>query len=101
MESQEPTGCRSQNDPHPEVESSFYQFPNSIDSDPEKASHMVTIVQEKIPFSFLGTSSGKQRKARSSSQPQFRSENNPATIEADQILLALETVQLHCKYGAG
>ena len=27
---------------------------------------------------------------RSTSQPQFRSENNPATIEADQILLALQ-----------
>ena len=37
-----------------------------------------------------GTSSGKQEKNRSTSQPQFRSENTPATIEADQILLALQ-----------
>ena len=37
-----------------------------------------------------GTSSGKQKKNRSTSQPQFRSENTPATIEADQILLALQ-----------
>ena len=29
-------------------------------------------------------------KEGSTSQPQFRSENNPATIEADQILLALQ-----------
>ena len=37
-----------------------------------------------------GTSSGKQKKNRSTSQPQFRSENTPATIEADQIFLALQ-----------
>ena len=37
-----------------------------------------------------GTSSGKQKKNRSTSQPQFRSENTPATIEADQISLALQ-----------
>ena len=37
-----------------------------------------------------GTSSGKQKKYRSTSQPQFRSENTPATIEADQVLLALQ-----------
>ena len=37
-----------------------------------------------------GTSSGKQKKNRSTSQPQFRSENTPAMIEADQILLALQ-----------
>ena len=35
-------------------------------------------------------SSGKQKKNRSTSQPQFRSENTPATIEADQFLLALQ-----------
>ena len=32
----------------------------------------------------------KQKKNRSTGQPQFRSENTPATIEADQILLALQ-----------
>ena len=37
-----------------------------------------------------GTSSGKQKKNRSTSQPQFRSENTPATIEGDQNLLALQ-----------
>ena len=52
--------------------------------------HMVTRVQEEIPYCSPGTSSGKQKKARSTSQPQFRSENTPATIEADQILLALQ-----------
>ena len=51
---------------------------------------LVTAVQEEIPYSSSGISSGKQKKARSTSQPQFRSENTPATIEADQILLALQ-----------
>ena len=51
---------------------------------------MVTAVQEEIPYCSSGLSSGKQKKARSTSQPQFRSENTPATIEADQILLALQ-----------
>ena len=51
---------------------------------------MVTAVQEEIPYCSSGISSGKQKKARSTSQPQFRSENTPATIEADQILLALQ-----------
>ena len=51
---------------------------------------MVTAVQGEIPYCSSGISSGKQKKARSTSQPQFRSENTPATIEADQILLALQ-----------
>ena len=51
-------------------------------------SHTMTATQEKIPYCSPTTSSGKQKKARSTSQPQFRSENTPATIEADQILLA-------------
>ena len=50
---------------------------------------MVTGVQEEIPYCSLGTSSGKQEKARSTSQPQFRNET-PVTIEADRILLALQ-----------
>ena len=52
--------------------------------------HMVTAVQEEIPYCSFGISSGKQKKARSTSQPQFHSENTPATIEADQILLTLQ-----------
>ena len=53
-------------------------------------SHMLTGFQEKIPYCSPGTSSGKEKKARSTSQPQFRSEYTPATIEADQILLAFQ-----------
>ena len=52
--------------------------------------HMMTATQEEIPYCSPTLSSGKQNKARSTSQPQFRSENTPATIEADQILLALQ-----------
>ena len=51
---------------------------------------IVTAVQEEIPYCSSGISAGKQKKARSTSQSQFRSENTPATIEADQILLALQ-----------
>ena len=51
---------------------------------------MVTAVQEEIPYCSSGISSAKQNKARSTSQPQFRSENTPATFEANQILLALQ-----------
>ena len=51
---------------------------------------MVTAVQEDIPYCSSGISSGKQKTARSTSQLQFRSENTPATIEADQILLTLQ-----------
>ena len=53
-------------------------------------SHTMTAAQEEIPYCSPTTSSGKHKKARSTSQPQFRSENTPATIEADQILLALQ-----------
>ena len=52
--------------------------------------HLMTATQEEIPYCSPTTSSGKQKKARSTSQPQFRSENTPATIEVDQILLALQ-----------
>ena len=52
--------------------------------------HMTIETQKEIPYCSNSTSSGKQKKARSTSQPQFRTENTPATLEADQILLALQ-----------
>ena len=52
--------------------------------------HATTATQEEIPYCSPTTSSGKQKKTRYTSQPQFRSQNTPATIEADQILLALQ-----------
>ena len=50
---------------------------------------MVTRVQEEVTYCSPSTSLGKQKNP-STGQPQFRSENTPATIEADQILLALQ-----------
>ena len=67
--------------------------PDMVTGDSEEVHNdrdMVTAVQEEIPYCSSVISSGKQKKARSPSQPQFRSENTPATIEADQILLALQ-----------
>ena len=52
--------------------------------------HDMTEVHEEGTYCSPRTSSGKQKKNRSTSQPQFRSENTPATIEADQFLLALQ-----------
>ena len=51
---------------------------------------MVTGVHEEVTYCSPSTSSAKQKKNRSTSQPHFRSENTPATIETDQILLALQ-----------
>ena len=51
---------------------------------------ILTGPHEEVMYCSPSTSSGKQKKNRSSNQPQFRSENTPATIEADQILMALQ-----------
>ena len=51
---------------------------------------MVTGVHEEITYCSPSTSSGKQKKNRSTSQPQFPTKNFPATIEAEQFLLALQ-----------
>ena len=67
--------------------------PDMVTGDSEEVHNdhdMVTAVQEEIPYYSSGISSGKQKKVRCTSQPQFRSENTPATIEADQILWALQ-----------
>ena len=52
--------------------------------------HDMTDIHEEVTYYSPSTSSGKPKKNRSTSQPQFRSENTSATIEADQILLALQ-----------
>ena len=51
---------------------------------------ILTGSHEEVMYCSPSTSSGKDKKNRSISQPQFRNENTPATIEADQILLALQ-----------
>ena len=112
LENQGTNEDRPSDDPGPEVEFSSPHF--GAETDPHMVTgatgeirqcpHMVTGVtseirqhphmtmetQEEIPYCSTSTSSGKQKKARSTSQPQFRSENTPATLEADQILLALQ-----------
>ena len=52
--------------------------------------HDMTGTHEEVTYCSPSTSSGKQKKNRSTSQAQFRSENTPVTIDADQILLALQ-----------
>ena len=91
----------SQNDPHPEV--GVFHGQMTQNSGPENGRDMVTgatqqnwncldmtEVHEEVTYCSPSTSSGKQMKNRSTSQPQFCSENTPATLEADQTLLALQ-----------
>ena len=61
-----------------------------VQRDSAHVQDMVTGVHEEVIYCSPSTSSGKQRKNRSTSQPQFRSESTPATKEADQILVALQ-----------
>ena len=89
---------RPSDDPGPEVE--FSSPISGAETDPHMVTgapremrqhpHMTMETQEEIPYCSTSTSSGKQKKAHSTSQPQFRSENTPATIESDQILLTLQ-----------
>ena len=100
----ETTGDRSSDDPYPEV--GYFSYHSGHLNSPEtenhphmvtgateeirQHSHMTTETQEEIPYCSPSTSSGKQKKVRSTSQPQFRREKTAATIEADQILLTLQ-----------
>ena len=86
VENQEASGDRSQNAPHPKVVFFACHASKLNNSDPDETSDVVGRVQERIPYCSLVTFSGKQKKARSTSQPQFRSEITPTTIGADQIL---------------
>ena len=86
----------SQSDPHPEagllISDREDRHNMAIGAQKEsKHSHdMVTGVHGEVMYCSSNTSSGKQKTNRSTSQPQLRSENTPATIEADQLLLALQ-----------
>ena len=112
LENQGTNEDRPSDDPGPEVEFSSPHFGAATDphmvtgvteetrQDPHMVTgftrevrqhpHMAMETQEEIPYCSTSTTSGKQKKARSTSQPQFRSENTPATLEADQILLVLQ-----------
>ena len=111
-EKRETHGDRSTNDPYlevgffphhfrhfnsPETETNSHMvtetYPHMVTGGPEEIRHnphTMTSTQEEIPYCSSTASSGRQKKARSTSEPQFRSENTPATIEADQLLLALQ-----------
>ena len=52
--------------------------------------HDMTGVHEEVTYYSPSSSLGEQKKKRSTNQPQFRSENTPATNEVGQILLALQ-----------
>ena len=78
----------SQSNLHPETGLLNNQMTQN--AGPEDSQDMVTGVHEEVTYCSPSTSSGKRKKNHSTSQPQFRSENTPATIEADQILLALQ-----------
>ena len=103
-ENRETTGDRSSGDPCPKARS-FSRHSGQISSpEAEIGPHMLTgsteairqyfhmtiETQEEVHYCSPSSSTGKEKKARSTSQPQFRSENNAAKIEADQILLALQ-----------
>ena len=98
LENQGTNEDRPSDDLGPEVEFSSPHYGAETDphmvtgvtSEIRQHPHMTMETQEEIPYCSTSTSSGKQKKARSTSQPQFRSENTPATLEADQILLALQ-----------
>ena len=112
LENQGTNEDRPSDDPGPEVEFSSPHL--GVETDPHMVTgatgetrhdpHMVTGVtseilqhphmtketQEEILYCSTSISSGRQKKARSTSPPQFRSENTTATLEADQILSALQ-----------
>ena len=118
-ENRETHGDRSSNGPYPEVgyfphhsgqlyspeaETNSHMvietYPHMVTGGPEEIRHnphTMTATQEEIPYCSPTTSSSQQKKARSTSQPQFRSENTPATIEADQILLAHQQLATNSK----
>ena len=107
-ENREIHGDRSSNDPYPEggyfphhsgqlnsseADMVTETYPHMVTGATEEVCHnpqTMTATQEEIPYCSPTTLPGKQKKARSTSQPQFRSENTPATVEADQFLLALQ-----------
>ena len=86
----------SQNDAHPEAglltsdREDCHDMAIGVTEQIRGQRDMVTRVHEEVMYCSPSTSSGKQKKNRSPSQPQYRSENTPATVEADQILLALQ-----------
>ena len=86
----------SQSNPHPEaglltsVREDRHDMATGVQRENAVGQDKVTGVHEEVMYCSPSTSSRKQKKNRSTSKPQFRNENTPATIEADRILLALQ-----------
>ena len=86
----------SQSDPHPEAglltsgRENRHDMARGVQRESATGQDVVTGIHEEVTYCSPRTSSGKQKRNRSTSQPQLCSENTPATIEADQILLALQ-----------
>ena len=108
-ENRETTGDRYSDNPCPKVRYFFHHsghfnspeadsYPHMVTGGPGETRqnpHLTTEIQEGIPYCSTSTSSGKQKKVRSTSQPQFCSEDTPATIEANQLLLALQQLAMN------
>ena len=90
VENDEPIEDSFLDDPHRGMGPSVCQSGHSIDSDPGEAPHMVTAVQEEMPYCSSETCSGKQNEAHSTSWPQLSSENTAATSDTDQTLLEFQ-----------
>ena len=98
-ENREITGDRPSDDLYPEVGYSSHYFGQLNSPEAESYPHMVTRVQEEIcnrlhvvtetreeiPYCSLGTSSGKQKRARSTNSLQFRSENTLRQLKQTRI----------------
>ena len=86
----------SQSNPHPEVghltigREDRHDMATGVQRESVDGCDMVTRVHEEVTYFSPSTLLGKQKKNNSTSQPHFGSENTPATIEADEILLALQ-----------
>ena len=78
VEIQEPNRGCSQNDPHHEVEFSACRASNLTDSDPDETCHMVTSVQEEIPYCSLGLL--QENKRRRAPQVEIPFTSNAASV---------------------
>ena len=86
----------SQSNPHPEAgllssdQEDRHDTATGVQREIVDGCDMMTRFHKEVTYCSPSRSPGMQKKNRSTSQPQFRSENTPATIEADQFLLALQ-----------
>ena len=83
-----------QSDTHPEA--GIFHNQTTGNSDAGDDHDMVTGVHEEVTYCSPSTSSEKQKKKRPTSQPHVCSENTAATIEAKQILLGFQQLQINC-----